>query len=95
MQLESSPTHVETAWSQRLKQSTRQLLSNFAFKLTLRRYRKVVWASHHSIIEIASGRIWHHVGLQWVGPGRYCSPRHVMPFNTRNEGPKTAQNECR
>ena len=21
-----------------------------------------------------------------VGPGRYCSPRHGMPFNSRHEG---------
>ena len=26
--------------------------------------------------------------LQWllVGPGRYCSPRHRLPFNSINEG---------
>ena len=26
--------------------------------------------------------------LQWllVGPGRYCSPRHRLPFNSMNEG---------
>jgi len=26
-----------------------------------------------------------------VGPGRYCSPRHRMPFKSRNEG----SNACR
>ena len=25
---------------------------------------------------------------QWVGPGRYCSPRHRVPFNSRDEGSK-------
>ena len=24
--------------------------------------------------------------LAQVGPGRYCSPRHRMPFNSRHEG---------
>jgi len=26
-----------------------------------------------------------NVLMVWVGPGRYCSPRHRMPFNSRNE----------
>jgi len=28
-----------------------------------------------------------------IGPGRYCSPRHRMPFNSRNVGSKCVQNE--
>jgi len=26
--------------------------------------------------------------MTWRGPGRYCSPRHRMPFNSRIEGAK-------
>ena len=50
------------------------LLSTSAVKFNLRRYIK----GHKAVVK----------ALIQVGPARYCSPRHRMPFNSINKGSK-------
>jgi hypothetical protein len=70
-------THVDSALLQRLRQNYDKPLPSFDFKTDLRPYTEVEASAAK-----ARGEIESEVT---VGPGRYCSPRHMMPFNSRHE----------
>jgi hypothetical protein len=63
-------TYVESAWFQRLKVKYDKLLSSFAFNINVHPYSKRCYPVPRTCA---------------VRPGRYCSPRHRMPFNSRSE----------
>ena len=67
--------------TKRLKLKCDALLSTSAFKFKLRRYTLETLVL---ILQYVARKQFA------VGPGRYCSPRHRMPFDPGNDGLKWA-----
>jgi len=72
---------VETACLHRLKPKHEKLLLSVAFNLNLRPYGKVSLMTFQGLSHL---NIPAHT-LK-AGPARQRSPRHMMPFNSSNEG---------
>jgi hypothetical protein len=82
VQVASIKTRAETSarpWLQHLKLDYHELLSNFAFNFSLHRYTQAT--------DYSAWDLWTPSDDE-VGRGRYRSPRHRMPYNSRNEGLK-------
>ena len=73
MQVDPIKPKSKAPGTKRLKLKCDEPLSNFAFKFNLRRCIKEACEA---------------AGATVAGPPRYCSPRHRMPLNSRNEDKK-------
>jgi hypothetical protein len=58
-------------------------LESFAFNFILCRYTKESKVGSTGILVSSSNP---ETVVKTVGPDKYCSPRHLIPFTSRNEG---------
>ena len=73
--------NLESARLHRLKLKHDELLSTFAFKFNLRPYTMCVM---YCIVQFGKTALISAISV--AEPDIHCSPRHRLPFNSRNEG---------
>jgi len=83
VQVDRFKIRVESAYgvcNQRLKLQYAEMLSNFAFDFSLRRYKM---GTERSSLDT---NLTEEKEAHEAGTHGWCSPRHRMPYNSRNEG---------